>query len=177
MATSALVDRSVPDCSIQRLIAFAALAEWTSRMNRLPAVQLQASAIAAPASAIAAPDTSSSPSASPPTPSASPPSSSSASTVEDLLGGGGGGAGSIDMVMDMMIKPQVEKMLASLGLNEQSVKDFDGQITVLIQDLCTEAEEQFDSITAGTATQEAKTQFCAVSEANAHRRCSYSKGS
>ena len=70
------------------------------------------------------------------------------------------------MVMDMMIKPQVEKMLASLGLNEQSVKDFDGQITVLIQDLCTEAEEQFDSITAGTATQEAKAQFCAVSEAN-----------
>ena len=68
--------------------------------------------------------------------------------------------------MDMMIKPQVEKMLASLGLNEQSVKDFDGQITVLIQDLCTEAEEQFDSITAGTATQEAKAQFCAVSEAN-----------
>lgn len=133
---------------------------------RRAAVQLQASAIAAPASGIAAPDTSSSSSASPPTPSAPPPSSSSASTVEDLLGGGEGGAGSIDMVMDMMIKPQVEKMLASLGLNEQSVKDFDGQITVLIQDLCTEAEEQFDSITAGTATQEAKAQFCAVSEAN-----------
>ena len=36
---------------------------------------------------------------------------------------GEGGAGSIDMVMDMMIKPQVEKMLASLGLNEQSVKE------------------------------------------------------